>query len=40
MSCDDSRGGDEISYGTIYHFCRFTIINTYWAFMKESESEI
>jgi hypothetical protein len=27
-------------YDTIYHFSRFTIINTYLAFMKESESEI
>jgi hypothetical protein len=29
----DSRGGDEMSY-------RFTVVNTYWAFMKESESEV
>jgi hypothetical protein len=29
---DDSRRGDEMSY-------RFTVINTYSAFMKESESE-
>jgi hypothetical protein len=29
-----------MSYDTIYHFSRFTIINTYWAFMKESEMEI
>jgi hypothetical protein len=29
---DDSRGGDEMSY-------RFTTINSYRDFMKESESE-
>jgi hypothetical protein len=29
---DDSRGDDETFY-------RFIIINTYWAFMKKSESE-
>jgi hypothetical protein len=28
-----SRGGDETSY-------RFTVIDAYWAFMKESESEL
>jgi hypothetical protein len=27
-------------YDTIYCFSKFTIINIYWAFMKESESEI
>jgi ketosteroid isomerase-like protein len=26
-----------MSYDTIYHFSRFTIIATYWAFMKESD---
>jgi hypothetical protein len=26
---DDSRGGDEMSYDTTYHFSRFTIINTH-----------
>jgi hypothetical protein len=30
---------EEMSYGTSYHFSRFTIINTYWAFMKEPEFE-
>jgi hypothetical protein len=25
-----------MSYDTIYHFCRFNIINTYWASTKES----
>jgi hypothetical protein len=29
-----------MSYDAIYHFSRFTIISTYGAFMKESESEI
>jgi hypothetical protein len=29
-----------MSYDTIYNFSRFTIINTYWAFMEESESEL
>jgi hypothetical protein len=28
-----------MSYDTIYHFSRFTIINTHWAFMKEMEWE-
>jgi hypothetical protein len=34
------HGGDEMSYYTIYHFSRFTIISTYWAFMNELESEV
>jgi hypothetical protein len=29
-----------MSYDTIHRFSRFTIINTYLAFMKESESEV
>jgi hypothetical protein len=29
-----------MKYDSIYHFSRFTIINIYRAFMKESESEI
>jgi hypothetical protein len=29
-----------MSYDTIYHFIRYTIITIYWAFMKESESEV
>jgi hypothetical protein len=26
---DESRGGDEMSYDTTYHFSRFTIHDTY-----------
>jgi hypothetical protein len=29
-----------MSYDTIYHFSSFTIINTYWAFMKETEWDV
>lgn len=34
---NDSHGGDEIYFGTIYHLGKLTIINTYWTFMKELE---